>query len=102
MIIHYKYLNIGDITQALQRNFLATAEMYLQYVEKDGKRVYTLKKVIDGKVSRSAHPGRYQTNQKNCLFTPAVRLDRLATKGANSNLILFVSLIYGCSISMIG
>ncbi|KAK5789502.1 hypothetical protein VI817_008625 [Penicillium citrinum] len=30
----------------------------------DGKRVYTLKKVVDGKVSKSAHPARFSPDDK--------------------------------------
>ncbi|KAJ5913212.1 H/ACA ribonucleoprotein complex subunit [Penicillium tannophilum] len=37
-----------------------TAKMHLMYtLGPDGKRVYTLKKVVDGKVSKSAHPARF-------------------------------------------
>ncbi|CAI7575846.1 unnamed protein product [Penicillium manginii] len=30
----------------------------------DGKRIYTLKKVVDGKVSKSAHPARFSPDDK--------------------------------------
>ncbi|KAF7507588.1 snoRNP complex protein [Endocarpon pusillum] len=33
--------------------------MHLMYVEEDGKRKYTLKKVLDGTVTISAHPSRF-------------------------------------------
>ena len=39
--------------------------MHLMYVlDKDGKRVYTLKKVLDGKVTKSAHPARFSPDDK--------------------------------------
>jgi H/ACA ribonucleoprotein complex subunit 3 len=30
----------------------------------DGKRVYTLKKVLDGQVTKSAHPARFSPDDK--------------------------------------
>ncbi|KAJ5672706.1 H/ACA ribonucleoprotein complex subunit [Penicillium longicatenatum] len=42
-----------------------TANMHLMYtLGPDGKRVYTLKKVVDGKVSKSAHPARFSPDDK--------------------------------------
>ncbi|KAJ5785983.1 H/ACA ribonucleoprotein complex subunit [Penicillium pulvis] len=42
-----------------------TAKMHLMYtLGPDGKRVYTLKKVVDGKVSKSAHPARFSPDDK--------------------------------------
>ncbi|KAF3395985.1 H/ACA ribonucleoprotein complex subunit 3 [Penicillium rolfsii] len=39
--------------------------MHLMYtLGADGKRVYTLKKVVDGKVSKSAHPARFSPDDK--------------------------------------
>ncbi|KAJ5689368.1 H/ACA ribonucleoprotein complex subunit [Penicillium macrosclerotiorum] len=39
--------------------------MHLMYtLGPDGKRVYTLKKVVDGKVSKSAHPARFSPDDK--------------------------------------
>ena len=39
--------------------------MHLMYtVGSDGKRVYTLKKVVDGKTSTSAHPARFSPDDK--------------------------------------
>lgn len=32
--------------------------------DKDGKRVYTLKKVLEGKVTKSAHPARFSPDDK--------------------------------------
>ncbi|KAJ6110334.1 H/ACA ribonucleoprotein complex subunit [Penicillium sp. IBT 16267x] len=41
------------------------AKMHLMYtLGPDGKRVYTLKKVVDGKVSKSAHPARFSPDDK--------------------------------------
>ncbi|KAJ5665292.1 H/ACA ribonucleoprotein complex subunit Nop10 [Penicillium maclennaniae] len=42
-----------------------TAKMHLMYtLGPDGKRIYTLKKVVDGKVSKSAHPARFSPDDK--------------------------------------
>lgn len=39
--------------------------MHLMYTLDDsGKRVYTLKKIIDGEVSKSAHPARFSPDDK--------------------------------------
>ncbi len=79
--------------------------MHLMIIEKDGKRVYTLKKVLDGKVTRSAHPGRSIKPEENPNATFAAEIsfqwNYRPFHVAKINF-LFVSLIYGCSISMIG
>ena len=33
-------------------------------LDSEGKRLYTLKKVVDGKVSKSAHPARFSPDDK--------------------------------------
>ncbi|EON63008.1 H/ACA ribonucleoprotein complex subunit 3 [Coniosporium apollinis CBS 100218] len=39
--------------------------MHLMYIpDASGKRVYTLKKVLDGAVSKSAHPARFSPDDK--------------------------------------
>lgn len=39
--------------------------MHLMYIEgEDGKRVYSLKKILDGKVTKSAHPARFSPDDK--------------------------------------
>ncbi|KAF2260623.1 ribosome biogenesis protein Nop10 [Lojkania enalia] len=39
--------------------------MHLMYtLASDGKRIYTLKKVVDGTVSKSAHPARFSPDDK--------------------------------------
>lgn len=39
--------------------------MHLMYtLDSEGKRLYTLKKVVDGKVSKSAHPARFSPDDK--------------------------------------
>ncbi|KAI1621963.1 H/ACA ribonucleoprotein complex subunit 3 [Exophiala viscosa] len=39
--------------------------MHLMYIEDpSGKRVYTLKKVLDGEVTKSAHPARFSPDDK--------------------------------------
>ena len=37
-------------------------------LDKDGKRIYTLKKVLDGKVTKSAHPARFSPDDKYSRF----------------------------------
>merc|ERR1711881_603231 len=42
-----------------------TAIMHLMYtVDSAGKRVYTLKKVVSGEVTKSAHPARFSPDDK--------------------------------------
>jgi H/ACA ribonucleoprotein complex subunit 3 len=38
--------------------------MYIPDPENPAKRIYTLKKVIDGEVSKSAHPARFSPDDK--------------------------------------
>ncbi|KAI6246881.1 H/ACA ribonucleoprotein complex subunit NOP10 [Erysiphe necator] len=39
--------------------------MHLMYtIDGNGKRVYTLKKVVSGEVSKSAHPARFSPDDK--------------------------------------
>ncbi|KAI9933320.1 hypothetical protein ASPWEDRAFT_174476 [Aspergillus wentii DTO 134E9] len=39
--------------------------MHLMYtLDKEGKRVYTLKKVLNGEVTKSAHPARFSPDDK--------------------------------------
>lgn len=39
--------------------------MHLMYtLDPQGNRLYTLKKVVDGKVSKSAHPARFSPDDK--------------------------------------
>ncbi|KAL1970909.1 hypothetical protein VTN77DRAFT_2743 [Rasamsonia byssochlamydoides] len=39
--------------------------MHLMYIlDKDGKRIYTLKKVLNGQVTKSAHPARFSPDDK--------------------------------------
>jgi len=39
--------------------------MHLMYtLNNDGKRIYTLKKVLDGAVTKSAHPARFSPDDK--------------------------------------
>ncbi|KAJ5104720.1 snoRNP complex protein, partial [Penicillium alfredii] len=47
------------------RNRNPVANLGDQYVlDKDGKRVYTLKKVLNGEVTKSAHPARFSPDDK--------------------------------------
>ncbi|KAJ6070330.1 hypothetical protein N7467_011649 [Penicillium canescens] len=42
-----------------------TAKMHLMYtLDTEGKRVYTLKKVLNGEVTKSAHPARFSPDDK--------------------------------------
>ena len=39
--------------------------MHLMFsVDGDGKRAYTLKKVVDGRMTKSAHPARFSPDDK--------------------------------------
>lgn len=38
--------------------------MHLMYTMVDGKRAYTLKKVVSGEVTKSAHPARFSPDDK--------------------------------------
>ncbi|EEH05465.1 Nop10 family nucleolar RNA-binding protein [Histoplasma capsulatum G186AR] len=39
--------------------------MHLMYtLDSEGKRIYTLKKVLDGQVTKSAHPARFSPDDK--------------------------------------
>ncbi|KAJ5794708.1 H/ACA ribonucleoprotein complex subunit Nop10 [Penicillium paradoxum] len=45
--------------------FINTAKMHLMYtLDTEGKRVYTLKKVMNGEVTKSAHPARFSPDDK--------------------------------------
>ena len=36
----------------------------MYYLDENGKRVYTLKKVVNGKATKSAHPARFSPDDK--------------------------------------
>ncbi|KAJ5573843.1 H/ACA ribonucleoprotein complex subunit [Penicillium hispanicum] len=56
---------VHDTSNSSTPQPLITAKMHLMYtLGADGKRVYTLKKVVDGKVSKSAHPARFSPDDK--------------------------------------
>ncbi|KAF2245846.1 Nop10 family nucleolar RNA-binding protein [Trematosphaeria pertusa] len=39
--------------------------MHLMYLDgPDGKRIYTLKKAVDGRIAKSAHPARFSPDDK--------------------------------------
>ncbi|KAL1846842.1 hypothetical protein VTK73DRAFT_209 [Phialemonium thermophilum] len=39
--------------------------MHLMYtLDPSGKRIYTLKKVVDGQITKSAHPARFSPDDK--------------------------------------
>jgi rRNA maturation protein Nop10 len=43
----------------------SNSNMHLMYVTSpEGKRTYTLKKVLDGEVTKSAHPARFSPDDK--------------------------------------
>jgi rRNA maturation protein Nop10 len=47
------------------RKLLPQDTMHLMYtIGPDGKRQYTLKKVVDGVVAKSAHPARFSPDDK--------------------------------------
>jgi hypothetical protein len=39
-------------------------------LDKDGKRVYTLKKVVNGEVTKSAHPARFSPDDRYSRCVP--------------------------------
>jgi rRNA maturation protein Nop10 len=49
---------------------VVTDTMHLMYTEDPatGKRIYTLKKVLDGVVTKSAHPARFSPDDKYSRF----------------------------------
>ncbi|KAI5302325.1 hypothetical protein KEM56_000797 [Ascosphaera pollenicola] len=51
--------------ELLANNRFNDHRMHLMYVlDKNGKRVYTLKKVLNGEVTKSAHPARFSPDDK--------------------------------------
>ena len=49
--------------------------MHLMYsLDENGKRVYTLKKVVDGRMTKSAHPARFSPDDKYQRYCPGSRL----------------------------
>jgi rRNA maturation protein Nop10 len=53
------------LTRVSQQNFETGFKMHLMYtLNSDGKRVYTLKKIQDGQVTKSAHPARFSPDDK--------------------------------------
>ncbi|KAJ5463217.1 H/ACA ribonucleoprotein complexsubunit Nop10 [Penicillium sp. IBT 31633x] len=55
---------IADASTNLDQ-FINTAKMHLMYtLDTEGKRVYTLKKVLNGEVTKSAHPARFSPDDK--------------------------------------
>ena len=49
----------------LHANESVTATMHLMFtLDAQGRRQYTLKKIIDGEVTKSAHPARFSPDDK--------------------------------------
>lgn len=45
--------------------------MHLMYtMDANGKRQYTLKKIVDGEVTKSAHPARFSPDDKYSRYAP--------------------------------
>ncbi len=60
-------LNTTPAHNTHHRTLQPTATMHLMYIPDPAdptKRIYTLKKVIDGQVSKSAHPARFSPDDK--------------------------------------
>ena len=59
---------VSDLTCCLTRfsQHYSSIAMHLMYTEDPttGKRIYTLKKVLDGVVTKSAHPARFSPDDK--------------------------------------
>lgn len=48
--------------------------MHLMYtLDKGGKRIYTLQKIVDGEVTKSAHPARFSPDDKYSRYAIAHR-----------------------------
>lgn len=61
--------------------------MHLMYtLGPDGKRIYTLKKVIDGEVSKSAHPARFSPDDKYSRYAINDKLGCLNDSLRNGNI----------------
>lgn len=54
--------------------------MHLMYtLDADGKRVYTLKKIVDGEVTKSAHPTRFSPDDKYSRYVESLFREALRT-----------------------
>merc|ERR1711939_213011 len=55
-----------ELSLRVKQNWCHPDKMHLMYNEDPvtGKRVYTLKKVLDGVVTKSAHPARFSPDDK--------------------------------------
>jgi rRNA maturation protein Nop10 len=55
----------SDSNKAKAIVWLDTITMHLMYtLDESGKRVYTLKKIAEGEVTKSAHPARFSPDDK--------------------------------------
>jgi len=62
---HPKTLNRTGRAQKEKQTETPTAAMHLMYtLDSEGKRLYTLKKVAHGQVTKSAHPARFSPDDK--------------------------------------
>lgn len=60
---------------------LRSSKMHLMYtLDADGKRLYTLKKIKDGEVTKSAHPARFSPDDKYSRYVDDL-LDGLIQSG---------------------
>lgn len=52
-------------TRSNRHHHAKSAKMHLMYtLDPNGKRRYTLKKIVDGEVTKSAHPARFSPDDK--------------------------------------
>jgi H/ACA ribonucleoprotein complex subunit 3 len=59
--------------------------MHLMYtLDSNGKRRYTLKKIIDGEVAKSAHPARFSPDDKysRCASTHPLHLETILVQNS--------------------
>lgn len=74
--------------------------MYLPEASGAAGRRYTLKKVMDGQVTKSAHPARFSPDDKWSRHRLAVRKRFAVLLAQQSAFILFPSLVLCCGLLM--
>ena len=61
---HGSFAHSSVASRLFDRHY-SSFKMYLMYtLDEDGKRVYTLKKVKDGQVTKSAHPAKFSPDDQ--------------------------------------
>lgn len=64
-ILNLPDIHISFAPSQFRKHSIKISKMHLMYtLDSDGKRVYTLKKIQDGEVTKSAHPARFSPDDK--------------------------------------